>query len=223
MPLTLPDLAAAAEHYRDALAGPPPEYWRLIRDARAAFRKALTPNNPDWPCGLYPPDLLDPGVPWPLEECLGEAWGLLQLDQQDECLPDLRESSPEKVEWILAPMAKDRRRRWGGVLDKILALTAGAGLPATPLPDRASTTPVSKNGALVLGALLRQYPTLRTIEEIHEDLEHKLSERTIGPELQKLIHDGLAERPPCGRSGATLTPEGKTLAENLSANSTPAG
>jgi hypothetical protein len=89
----------------------------------------------------------------------------------------------------------------------------------SPTPADSSPTPaVSKSGKVILAALLKQYPMLQTIEEICDEVRGYVSERTIGPELNQLIDAGLAERPQGERKGATLTPTGKALAENLSAS-----
>jgi hypothetical protein len=75
---------------------------------------------------------------------------------------------------------------------------------------------VSKPGELILAALLKHYPKLQTIEQIYDEVKGNVSERTIGPELTKLIADGLAYRPRGKRKGAMLTSNGKALAEKLS-------
>jgi hypothetical protein len=85
--------------------------------------------------------------------------------------------------------------------------------PANPNP---TLDPVSKHGKPILAALLKHYPTLQTIDEIYSEVKGKVSERTIAPELNKLIDAKLAHRPHGQKKGATLTPAGKTLAERLS-------
>lgn len=47
------------------------------------------------------------------------------------------------------------------------------------------------------------------------DIAHRLSERTIGPIVQRLVALGLAERPEGTRSGARLTPSGRRLASKI--------
>jgi hypothetical protein len=88
----------------------------------------------------------------------------------------------------------------------------------TPPDSMATKAHISKPGKLILAALLKHFPTLQTIEEICDAIPDKmqLSTRTIGPELKKLIRDGLAYRPDGERKGATLTATGKALAEKLS-------
>jgi DNA-binding HxlR family transcriptional regulator len=84
-----------------------------------------------------------------------------------------------------------------------------------PVGDTMPVT-VSKPGKLILGALLKNFPTLQSIEEICGTLQDKLSDKTVGRELKELIRAGLVVRPKKLR-GATLTPEGKVLAEKYSA------
>ena len=89
----------------------------------------------------------------------------------------------------------------------------------TPPHDSTATlAAVSKPGKLILGALLKYYPTLQTIEEICKELKDGLSERTVGPELKTLIKAGLAERPKGKGKGATLTPAGKAQVEKFPAS-----
>jgi hypothetical protein len=93
---------------------------------------------------------------------------------------------------------------------------AGGAPPESTAPPLAA---VSKPGKLILAALLKSYPTLQTIDKIAETIPEKdqISERTIGPELDKLIDNGLAERPQGRGKGAILTTKGKSLAERLAA------
>jgi hypothetical protein len=113
-------------------------------------------------------------------------------------------------------------KEWDQAMQRLLALARRVppGRLEDP-PDRAPATPVGNAGVLVLGALLKHYPALRTVPQISEDLGIQLSDRTIARELPKLIGAGLAERPQGPRNGATLTPKGKALAERLAPKPPP--
>jgi hypothetical protein len=92
--------------------------------------------------------------------------------------------------------------------------------PANGEGDDAAMPSVNRNGKLILEILHNRYPTLQTVQEIHDALRMRspsvyLSDRTIRPALKKLIDDNLAERPQGARKGATLTIAGKRLAERL--------
>jgi hypothetical protein len=121
-----------------------------------------------------------------------------------------RHTPPEKLEIRTREDAHEALDRFQRRLDELFGPE-----PATDTPP-VNDPMLNKPGKLILAALLKHYPTLQTIEEISEELKNSLSDRTIGPELKKLIDARLAVRPNGERKGATLTPDGKTLAEKLS-------
>ena len=103
------------------------------------------------------------------------------------------------------------------ILDQLFNTNVEPEVDAQPQQrDFARDKGVSKASASIL-KVLHTHPTLLTIEEICGYLKDTLADRTIGPELKRLIDAGLAARPQGKRKGATLTPAGKALAEKLPA------
>jgi hypothetical protein len=113
---------------------------------------------------------------------------------------------------IRSAVVKRQQRAGDAGTGPLLPAVQGISAPAP------SDQGVSANGVLILKALFRRLPERLSIFQICGDLEGQLSERTIGPELQILIGAGLVHRPQGERGGATLTPAGKRLVENLPAD-----
>jgi hypothetical protein len=74
---------------------------------------------------------------------------------------------------------------------------------------------VSNFGTMILKTLHANLPTLMSIEAICGVLQGKLSERTVGPEITRLIKAEFVVRPQGLRKGATLTDAGKDLAKKF--------
>lgn len=125
--------------------------------------------------------------------------------------------------------AGESLKRQGAAARQIAALLTAAPAPIPDAPpaqgaataddDEATSAPaLTKNERLVLVALARfDAAVLASIEDIHDAMDpaERLSLRAIGPAVNKLIANGLAERPEGDRQGARLTIKGRRLASKI--------
>jgi hypothetical protein len=170
-----------------------------VIEALGALRRALTPGNPDWMGAAYPDDLREPGhdLPRGLALLLRRVWNRIYNDLKG---PHPRFFGTDLGEWEL-------------LLGDVLRLV-GEDLTPPAVADPG----VSPNGVLVLKVLFEHFPARQTLAKICGALQDTLSEKTIGRELKKLIDAKLVIRPQGERLGATLTPAGIRVVENLPAD-----
>ena len=107
--------------------------------------------------------------------------------------------------------------------ERLRALLAGGSgstpaLPATESPESLKAPPLTQNAVIVLCTMARfDASVLLGATRIEQSIEltDRLSARTIGPLVRRLVSLGLAERPEGLRSGARLTVAGRRLATNI--------
>ena len=95
--------------------------------------------------------------------------------------------------------------------DKIRAMIAEGGSNANP-GSTGELTAIDDEEIAILKALFCKRPALRSIVEIAGD--SRVSNKTVGARLNRLIGLGLAHRPKGKNGGATLSAKGVALVEN---------